>query len=218
MAIGDLFKSQKEREREKERKRRRAVRNAERLVDEIKQDTGRIKKEKDKAWQDARQLLKDGQKAASQRSLQTCRAMEIEMTKLEKRRWTFDQIARKLKNAAVDQNISAALGEMAQAIEIDPALLEDRLADADDKLTDLVDSDKIWDRAYSKEMEGVETAEESMIPSFDEMQKQLEQEVAAEIGSTSGGTEAARDAAAPARQAKIEEGRSRLKKLMEETK
>ena len=213
MAMGDLFKSKKEREREQERKRRKAVRNADRVVDDVKRDLSKMEREKAQAWADARQLLKEGQKAGSQRKLQTVRAMELQMVKLEKRRWTFEQVGRKLKNAAVDQQISASLGELADSIHIDPDTLAEGLASTEDKLMDLVDNDRIWEGAYEKEMEGVETTEEAMIPSFEEMEKQLIDEASVDIGGekeTTSGNKELED--------KIGEGRERLKGLMEEEK
>jgi hypothetical protein len=213
MGLGDLFKSKKERERETERKRRKAVRNADRVVGDVKRDITKMEKEKAQAWTDARQFLKEGQKDASRRKLQTVRAMELQIVKLEKRRWTFEQVGRKLKNASVDQQISASLGELADSIHIDPDTLAEGLANTEDKLMDLVDNDRIWESAYDKEMEGVETSEEQMIPSFEEMEKLLADEAAVDIGgereSVSGDKEL---------KEKIDEGRERLKGLLEEDK
>jgi len=215
MALGDLFKSKKERDREEERKRRRAVRNADRVVDDVKRDLSKMEREKAQAWTDARQLLKEGQKAASRRKLQSVRAMELQMVKMEKRRWTFEQIGRKLKNASVDQQISSSLGELADSIHIDPDTLAEGLAATEDKLMDLVDNDRIWESAYDKEMEGVETTEEQMIPSFEEMEKLLTDEAAVEIG---GDRETVSGDTGKELEEKIGEGRERLKGLLEDEK
>ncbi len=80
MGIGDLFKSKKEREKEVRKQRRKAFRDAESAVDAVKDRVRGMKSERDKAWAEARQYLKDGNKAAAQRSLQGVRANEVMMT------------------------------------------------------------------------------------------------------------------------------------------
>ena len=137
------------------------------------------------------------------------------MVKMEKRRWTFEQIGRKLKNASVDQQISASLGELADSIHIDPDQLAEGLANTEDKLMDLVDNDRIWESAYDKEMEGVETSEEQMIPSFEEMESLLTDEAAVEIG---GERETVSESKDSELEEKIGEGRERLKGLLEDEK
>ena len=69
MGIADLFKSSKEIEREKNRARRRALRDVERAADVVKDRIATLKKERDAAWTQAREYLRDGQKAAAQRCL-----------------------------------------------------------------------------------------------------------------------------------------------------
>ena len=87
MSLKDLFKSNKEREREQARKRRKAFREAENSVDAVKDRIKKMKSERDKSWDEARKYLRDGQKSAAQRCLQSVRASEVLMGKLEMKRW-----------------------------------------------------------------------------------------------------------------------------------
>lgn len=181
MALGDLFKSQKEREREQQMKRRKAFREAERAADTVKDRVTKLKKERDKAWQEARQYLKDGQKSAAQRSLQSCRASEVLMAKLETKRWVFEQLVSKLEMAKSDQDFAQALGAINTVVKIDPEAVADVLGEVEDKLGDQVDTDKIWGQMHEKEMEGAATHESDTVPTLDQMMKDLQDEVAVDI-------------------------------------
>ena len=157
MAIRDVFKSKQDREREDARKRRKAFREAEKAVDVVKDRIVKLKKDRDKAWTEARQYLKDGQKGSAQRNLQTVRASEVLMGKLEMKRWVFEQLLAKLELAKSDQDFSRALGAINAVVQIDPETVADVLDEVQDKLGEQVDTDKIWEKVHAKEMEGVET-------------------------------------------------------------
>ncbi|HNT86626.1 MAG TPA: hypothetical protein PKL84_02075, partial [Candidatus Hydrogenedentes bacterium] len=101
-------------------------------------------------------------------------------------------------------------------IAIDPERVEDVLGAVEDKLGEQVDLDKIWERAYGKEMAGVETKMTDVVPSLDEMEKLLEDEVAADIGERTGARKATEAEGGLAE--KIGEGRARLRRLMEDEK
>jgi len=215
MGLGDLFKSKKERERDEAKKRRKAFREAENAVDVVKDRIGKLKKDRDKSWGEARQYLKDGQKAAAQRQLQTCRASEVLIGKLEMKRWTFEQLLSQLELAKSDQDFSQALQAINTVVQIDPEAVADVLDEVQDKLGEQVDTDKIWEKVYGKEMEGVETQLTDVIPSIEDMEKQLQDEVAADLGGSQAIKEAEEGEASPSVKQKIGEGRKRLKDLME---
>lgn len=180
MAIGDLFKSKIEREREQRTKRRKAFREAEGAVDAVKDRVKKLKNERDKAWAEARAYLKDGQKAAAQRSLQSVRASEVMVGKLEMKRWVFEQLLTKLDMARTDQEFAGALGAINAVVKIDPEVVADVLSEVEDKLGEQVDTDKIWQRMHEKEMEGASTQMADAVPSLEQMYKDLEDEVASE--------------------------------------
>jgi len=215
MAFGDLFKSKSERDKEQVKKRRQAFRQAENSVDVVKDRIAKLKKERDKAWGEARTYLKDGQKAAANRSLQTCRASEMLMSKLEMKRWVFEQLLTKLELAKTDQEFANALGAINTVVHIDPEQVADVLGEVEDKLGDQVDTDKIWQKMYGKEMDGVNTEMTDVIPSIDEMQKQLQDEVAEEIGGSRSVQPEREKETGPSAKDKISEGRKRLRDLME---
>lgn len=222
MALGDLFKSKKDRDRDAARARRKAFRQAENSLDTVKERVDKLKKERDAAWQEARTYLKDGQRGAAQRCLQTCRASEVLIGKLEMKRWVFEQLLSKLELAKTDQDFSQALSAINTVVAIDPEQIADVMDEVQDKLGEQVDSDKIWEKMYGKEMAGVENQMTDTIPSIDDMQKQLEDEVAADIGTDT----TKRTTAAPEKETasgeggsstkeQISEGRKRLKDLLE---
>ena len=215
MVLKDLFKSDHERERDKEKKRRKAFRDAEKSVDLVKERISKLKRERDKSWAEARQYLGDGQKAASQRGLQTCRANEMLISKLEMKRWVFEQILSKMELAKSDQDFANALSAINTVVEIDPERVDDVLSEVDGKLGEQVDTDKIWERMYGKEMEGVENKMTDAVPSMEELEKQLEDEVAAELGGAKRSTRKAKAKEQPELSEEIGDARKRLKKLME---
>jgi hypothetical protein len=209
-----LFTSKKDREREDAKKRRKAFRDAESAVDVVKDRIAKLKKDRDKAWTEARQYLKDGQKAAAQRCLQTCRASEVLMQKLEMKRWVFEQLLSKLELAKSDQDFSQALRAINDVVQIDPDAVADVLDEVQDKLGEQVDTDKIWEKVHGKEMEGVEEQMTDVIPSMQDMEKQLQDEVAADLGPTPAERHDG-DSDDGGLKQKIGEGRRRLKDLLE---
>jgi hypothetical protein len=215
MAINDLFKSKQEREREANKKRRKAFREAEGAVDAVKDRVNKLKKERDVSWSDARRYMKDGQKAAAQRCLQSVRASEVMMAKLEVKRWTFEQLLTKLDLAKTDNEFATALQAINTVVKIDPDQVADVLGEVEDKLGDQVDTDKIWEKAYGKEMEGVQSQMTDTVPSVEDMMKDLEDEAAEDIGGErTSGEKTSRSKDTSVKQ-DIGEGRRRLKDLLE---
>ena len=216
MALGDLFKSKGEREKEERKKRRKAFRDAESAVDAVKDRVNGMKGERDKAWKEARQYLKDGNKSAAQRSLQSVRANEMMMLQLEKKRWVFEQLLTKLEMSKTDQDFSQALSAINTVIKIDPEAVADVLDEVQDKLGEQFDIDKIWEKSYDKEMVGVEGKMTDTIPTVEDMMKDLEDEVVADVRGgkvteteSSGGSKVSEE---------IGEGREKLKRLLEDEK
>ena len=183
MALFGLIETAAERARRTAKDRRRAFRDAERSGEAVKGAVAKLKRKRDVAWKEAADYLRDGQKAASQRALQTCRACEVQMATLERKRWVFDQFLNKFEVAKSDQDLSGALRALTQVVTIDVEAVDEVLGDVDAKLSDQADIDKLWEREYGKEMEGVETHMMDTIPSIEEMSRQLEDEVAADLGS-----------------------------------
>ncbi len=217
MAIGDLFKSKSEREKEERKKRRKAFREAENAVDAVKDRIKGLKAERDKSWAEARQYLKDGQKGAAQRCLKSVRGNEVMMEQLEKKRWVFDQLLTKLEMAKTDNEFSSALSAINKVVEIDPDAIADVLDDVQDKLGEQIDVDRIWDKMYGKEMDGIDGHESDVIPSIDDMMKDLEDEVVADVrGGKLPETETSSGGGSKSKiSEEIGEGRRKLKDLLE---
>ena len=214
MAISDLFKSRQERDRENVRIRRKAFREAENAADAVKDRVKKLKGERDKAWTSARAYLKDGQKGAAQRCVQTVRASEVMIAKLETKKWVFEQLLTKMDMAKTDQEFSGALSAISAVVKIDPEAVADVLGEVEDKLGDQVDTDKIWEKMHEKEMDGVGNQMADSVPSVDQMFHDLEGEVAAQIVEERPATGKVAHGFEGSLREEIGEGRRRLKDLM----
>jgi len=213
MAFGDLFKSKKQRERDQRKKKRRASRRVDNALRDIHTRINELKAKRDRDWSAARKYLQDGQKAAAARSLKACRATEVLMTRLDRKAWLWEQKVTNLGAAENDTEMAAALQEMVALTKIDPDTMEDTLEQVSFALDEQADVDSVLDREYAREMQGVEGDLVDQIPSIEDMEKMLEDEVAAEIGS---GRKVGETETDPAVTDQIAEGRRRLKDLMSE--
>lgn len=204
----NLFKSKKEREKDARREQRHAFRQAENAIEDVKDRIRQMEKDSKKQWDEARDAMKAGQKAVAQRKLISYRASQVLTTKLEQKRWVFEQYFTKLQAANSDQQFSNALAAINKVIKIDPEKVADVFDAAQDILGEQVDSDRFWERLYEKETEGASGALEDRIPSLDELNKQLQEEAAVEIGG-------APEKAGSALDEQIKSGRERVKKLLD---
>jgi hypothetical protein len=220
MAWSNLFKSKEDRRRDEARKRRKAFREAENAIDVVADRIRRLKADRDKAWAEARTYLKDGQKAAAQRCLQTCRASEVLMSKLEMKRWVFEQLLSKLELAKSDQDFVGALTAIQTVVQIDPEAVADVLDEVQLKLGEQEGADRVWEKVYGKEMDGVETKMADVVPTTEEMMKQLEDEVVAEHGTSTveKATETEQAGAKESLDSQIRKGHDTLRRLMEDDK
>lgn len=205
--MSNLFKSRKQREKDARRERRHAFRQAENAIDDVKEHVKRMEKESTLQWAEAREALKAGQQAVAQRKLISYRAAQVLTTKLEQKRWVFEQYFTKLQAAESDQQFSEALGAINRVVAIDPEKVADVFEEAGDLLGEQVDADRFWNRLYEKETEGATAALEDHIPTLDDLNRQLEQEAAAEVG---GDTQKADEAI----DKQVQSGRERLRNLI----
>lgn len=204
-----LFMSKEGRRKQERRERRRAFRDAENAVDSVKDRIKQMQREANKQWDEARESLKAGQKAAAQRLLTSYRAAQVLMTKLEQKRWVFEQYLTKMQMAQSDQEFSGALAAVNKVVNIDPEKVADVFEASRDILGEQVDAERFWERLYEKEMDGAAGALEDRIPSVEELGKQLEQEAAAEVGGrTAENVNAELDE-------RIKSGQERVKKLLD---
>lgn len=212
MALGDIFKSEKQRKKEERMRRRKALREAEGAVDKIKDRIDGMKKERDASWAEARDYLKAGQKEAAQRCLQSVRGHELLMSQLEKKHWVSRQLIVRMETAGIDQEIASSFAVLNKVLDIDPEKLSETLDDVREALGEQDDIEKMWDRMYEKDMAGIDRVSDS-IPSIEEMMKNLEDEATAEVGSYRVADGDAEDISG-----KIGEGREKLNKLLEKDK
>jgi len=208
--LSNLFKSQKQLAQERGRRRRQAFRRAEMIMDNIGTRLKNLERDANAAWNNARELMKSGQKAAAQRNLMKYRSIQIMMVKLDQKLFAFQQCLMELEIAGTDEETAKILDLIAKIVNIDPEKVDDVLTVVDMKRAEQGEVDRLWQKEYQRHMEGAEGALEDFIPSMEELSKQLEDEAAQEIGEVE--SESTRGELAK----KIEEGRIRVQKLLDE--
>lgn len=183
-----FIKTGKEKAREARKDRRRAFRHAENAIQDVKDRAKRMEKDADADWQKAREAMKEGKQAAVQRALTSYRAAQILVTKLEQKRWVFEQYLMKMETAGTDAEFATALAAVNKVVAINPEMVEDVFDTAGELLGEQQDADRFWSTLYDKEMEGAVGTFQDRIPSMEELNKALEQEVSTEITGTSAKT------------------------------
>ncbi|MBQ9430723.1 MAG: hypothetical protein IJU44_04140 [Kiritimatiellae bacterium] len=178
-----FFKTGKEKERAERREHRHALRRAESAVDEVDERIKRMEKDAEVEWEKAKEATREGKSAAAQRALTSYRAAQVLATKLEQKKWVFKQVLMKLETAGTDSEFAKALEMVNRVTNINPELVEDVFDEAGDLLAEAGDADKFWAQLYGKEIEGSKSALQDHIPSMEELEKNLQEEVAGKIAS-----------------------------------
>lgn len=178
-----FFKTGKEKERAERREKRHALRRAEGAIDEVVERIKRMEKDADAEWERAREAAKEGKQAAAQRALTSYRSAQVLITKLEQKKWVFKQVLMKLETAGTDSEFAKALAAVNKVTNINVEMVEDVFDEAGDLLAKAGDTDKFWSQMYGKEVEGSKEALKDHIPSMEDLEKTLQEEVAGKITS-----------------------------------
>ena len=215
-AIKKLFMSDREIRRMKERERARAFNTAENALESVQSKIRELKKARDKAWEEARNYLRDGQKVAAQQCLQTVQQNEINIGYLERKAWVFSQQITKMEMSDTDNDFSNALKVITATAEIDPDKIADTLEDTKEILDSQATINKIWDKEYAKEMNGLENSD--AIPSMEEMMSNLEKEVIADVSGGKISISSSDSNQNASIHEEIGAGRRKLKEMLEDKK
>ena len=178
-----FFKTGKEKERAERREKRHALRRAEGAIDEVVERIKRMEKDAEAEWERAREAAKEGKQAAAQRALTSYRSAQVLTTKLEQKKWVFKQVLMKLETAGTDSEFAKALAAVNKVTNINIEMVEDVFDEAGDLLAEAGDTDKFWSQMYGKEVEGSKEALKDHIPSMEDLEKTLQEEVAGKITS-----------------------------------
>ena len=176
-----FFKTGKEKERAERREKRHALRRAEGAIDEVVERIKRMEKDAETEWERAREAAKEGKQAAAQRALTSYRSAQVLITKLEQKKWVFKQVLMKLETAGTDSEFAKALAAVNKVTNINVEMVEDVFDEAGDLLAEAGDTDKFWSQMYGKEVEGSHDALKDHIPSMEDLEKTLQEEVAGKI-------------------------------------
>lgn len=176
-----FFKTGKEKERAERREKRHALRRAEGAINEVVERIKRMEKDAEAEWERAREAAKEGKQAAAQRALTSYRSAQVLITKLEQKKWVFKQVLMKLETAGTDSEFAKALAAVNKVTNINVEMVEDVFDEAGDLLAEAGDTDKFWSQMYGKEVEGSKEALKDHIPSMEDLEKTLQEEVAGKI-------------------------------------
>ena len=179
-----FFKTKKEKERAERREKRHALRRAEGAVDEVVERIKRMEKDAEAEWERAKEATREGKQAAAQRALTSYRAAQVLVTKLEQKKWVFKQVLMKLETAGTDAEFAKALAAVNKVTNINVEMVEDVFDEAGDLLAEAGDTDKFWAQMYGKEVEGSTGALQDHIPSMEDLEKTLQEEVAGKIAGS----------------------------------
>ena len=176
-----FFRGKKEKERQERRDKRHALRKAEGAVDEVTERIKRMEKDAEAEWDRAKEATKEGKQAAAQRALTSYRSAQVLITKLEQKKWVFKQVLMKLETAGTDAEFAKALAAVNKVTNINVDMVEDVFDEAGDLLAEAGDTDKFWEQMYGKEVEGNKEALKDHVPSMEDLEKTLQEEVAGKI-------------------------------------
>ena len=176
-----FFRSKKEKERAERREKRHALRRAEGAIDEVVDRIKRMEKDAEADWERALEATKEGKQAAAQRALTSYRSAQVLITKLEQKKWVFKQVLMKLETAGTDAEFANALAAVNKVTNINVEMVEDVFDEAGDLLAEAGDTAKFWSQMYGKEVEGSKEALKDHIPSMEDLEKTLQEEVAGKI-------------------------------------
>ena len=176
-----FFRGKKEKERAERREKRHALRKAEGAIDEVVERIKRMEKDADSEWERAKEATREGKQAAAQRALTSYRSAQVLITKLEQKKWVFKQVLMKLETAGTDAEFANALAAVNKVTNINVEMVEDVFDEAGDLLAEAGDTDKFWAQMYGKEVEGSKDALKDHIPSMEDLEKTLQEEVAGKI-------------------------------------
>jgi hypothetical protein len=203
----NLFKSKRQRERERQREVRKAKMRAEDAAAEIGQRIRQMEKECKKDWESALVGKQAGDKYMVDRALRGYRARRLLMTKMDQKRWVFEQYVQNIAAMQVDGDFASALAGLVALVEIDPEQIEDVFETAREKLNESKETAQIWDREFWREMGSAENDLEETVPTLESLEKQLD---AAAAGAVLAGSETPSEV-----DAQISAGLAEVKKLME---
>ncbi|MBE6356390.1 MAG: hypothetical protein E7058_04670 [Lentisphaerae bacterium] len=169
--------------RQEERERRRALNEAKRLADSTSSQIEKLGQERDNAWEEAKAYLARGQKAAAQRLIQTVRAKDAQIQKMEKKTWVFKEYLGTLEMAETDKMLAESLNVLNHAMNIDPDKIAATVDRTEDLIADQTDVESVWTEKYNDSMGTL--ALNDAIPSVEQMMGDLEAEVSGDIAPMS---------------------------------
>ena len=184
MVIFDnVFKSKTEQEREERRKRHQNERKVEQDIENFTEAIAKLTEERTIIWNQARELLKSGRRAEAQRTLLFYKKFDIVINKLEKQKFFLKCQALQVSTTGNVNKTLYDIMTMAADHDIDPNKLAEGLNDVQMIVEEILDSDKVMNKAFDKDLDHMaqEVAAGDISYKDDELMAALENECAAEV-------------------------------------
>ncbi|MEX0321477.1 MAG: hypothetical protein AB3N63_04920 [Puniceicoccaceae bacterium] len=178
-----LFRSKKQRERDARKERRRAFRQAENAIDDVKERVRRLEKDASREWEAAKVAAQKGEEAAVNRALTSYRGKQVILTQLQRKQWVFEQTLVKLEVSGTDAEFASALELLNKTLEVDPERLAESFEESSEILSEQKDAERLWERMYQKELDGVEGELTERVPEMNTLKSKLLSEATKDGGS-----------------------------------
>ncbi|MBR7138736.1 MAG: hypothetical protein IKD44_04260 [Lentisphaeria bacterium] len=183
MSILDLFKSSKDTADEKRRAERRAKRKAEQAIENLQDKNSALTKECNQLWEKARQQLMSGQKAAAAATLKIYKSKLAMATRNEKQFIMARHQTDIMNNAAMMNELSGALKDLAVISNIDPDAVAENMENIDAANDDINEANRIMEKSYDRSMAKLDKDLDEAADTVgdDELMKVLESETAGTV-------------------------------------
>ena len=171
--------------RQQERELNRKVEAVRELADSLEQESAATRKV-------AHNLLKAGKRGLAEEKMKEVRILELDWSKQRKKSFLINHYQRQIKIAKTDTDVADALGKLIKLVKFDSSKVGGMFDTIENAVSDKADIDSMYDDVYREEIEKGSVSYSASVPTFEEMMKELESEVAHEasggktvVGNTS---------------------------------
>ena len=171
-----LFESTKDKNKREKKEARQRKRKLKNLLSGTEANIQSLNSDLEGCREEARKFLTAGQKGAAMQSMQAYRNTLSLIQKLRTRKFVIESNKANLEMAQTDQESVSILSDIANALEIDPEEIADKLEDVEDKIDEQEAVDEIFDRVYQQQLAASGKVSDAL-PSVEDLMSDLEAEV-----------------------------------------
>ena len=171
-----LFESTKDKNKREKKEARQRKRKLKNLLSGTEANIQSLNSDLEGCREEARKFLTAGQKGAAMQSMQAYRNTLSLIQKLRTRKFVIETNKANLEMAQTDQESVSILSEIANALEIDPEEIADKLEDVEDKIEEQEAVDEIFEEVYQKQLATSGKVSDAL-PSVEDLMSDLEAEI-----------------------------------------